>query len=179
MMSPSYSPPLQATGYGGTVQEGKAVEDKIRRREQNPDEEVERAAAAREVTVYFNSDVAGGAGGGRGGVLARGEEKGEAGLMPPRPPGFNSGHGGHVHAAALAAAARGSPGNSRSPTTPCRRHAVALQAHPTVGQAAPRAVHPGILHRPQQKRQGHHGCARAARGSRRGLVPEALAEHCG
>jgi len=49
----------QATGYGGTVQEGKAVEDKIRRREENPDLEVERAAAAREVTVYFNSDVAG------------------------------------------------------------------------------------------------------------------------
>jgi cytochrome c oxidase assembly protein subunit 11 len=40
--------------------EGKAVEDKIRRREQNPDAEVERAAAARDVTVYFNSDVSGG-----------------------------------------------------------------------------------------------------------------------
>ena len=50
---------LQATGYGGTVIEGKAVEDKIRRREENPDEEVERAAAARDVTVYFNADVAG------------------------------------------------------------------------------------------------------------------------
>lgn len=54
-----FASPLQATGYGGTVQEGKAVEDKIRQREQNPNEEVERAAAAREVTVYFNSDVAG------------------------------------------------------------------------------------------------------------------------
>ncbi|KAL4458481.1 hypothetical protein ABPG75_013346 [Micractinium tetrahymenae] len=57
---PLYRMFCQATGYGGTVQEGKAVEDKIRRREENPDEEVERAAAAREVTVYFNSDVADG-----------------------------------------------------------------------------------------------------------------------
>lgn len=51
--------PPQATGYGGTVIEGKAVEDKIRRREENPDEEVERAAAAREVTVFFDCSVAG------------------------------------------------------------------------------------------------------------------------
>lgn len=63
---PHPAPPLpvprgQATGYGGTVIEGKAVEDKIRRREQSPDAAVEAAAAARQVTVYFNSDVAGGA----------------------------------------------------------------------------------------------------------------------
>ena len=51
---------MQATGYGGTVIEGKAVEDKIRRREENPDAAVEAAAAARNITVYFNSDVAGG-----------------------------------------------------------------------------------------------------------------------
>ena len=54
---------MQATGYGGTVIEGKAVEDKIRRREENPDAAVEAAAAARNITVYFNSDVAGGWGG--------------------------------------------------------------------------------------------------------------------
>ena len=36
-----------------------AVEDKIRRWEENPDAEMQRAAAAREITVYFNSDVAG------------------------------------------------------------------------------------------------------------------------
>jgi hypothetical protein len=46
------------------VIEGKAVEDKIRRREENPDAAVEAAAAARNITVYFNSDVAGGRGGG-------------------------------------------------------------------------------------------------------------------
>ena len=35
------------------------MEDKIRRREENPDAEVEAAAAAREVTVFFDSSVAG------------------------------------------------------------------------------------------------------------------------
>ncbi len=50
----------QATGFGGTVQEGRTVEDKLRAREENPDEAVERAAAAREVTVSFNADVADG-----------------------------------------------------------------------------------------------------------------------
>ena len=48
----------QATGFGGTVQEGRTVEDKLRAREQNPDAAVEQAAAAREVTVSFNADVA-------------------------------------------------------------------------------------------------------------------------
>ncbi|EFN54189.1 hypothetical protein CHLNCDRAFT_31751 [Chlorella variabilis] len=57
---PLYRMFCQATGYGGTVIEGKAVEDKIRRREQSPDAAVEAAAAARQVTVYFNSDVADG-----------------------------------------------------------------------------------------------------------------------
>ena len=50
----------QATGFGGTVQEGRTVEEKLRAREDNPDEAVERAAAAREVTVSFNADVADG-----------------------------------------------------------------------------------------------------------------------
>ena len=37
------------------------MEDKIRRWEENPDAELQRAAAAREIPVYFNSDVAGAA----------------------------------------------------------------------------------------------------------------------
>lgn len=45
----------------------------------------------------------------------------------------------------------------------CRRHAVAVQAHPAVGEAAPRPVHAGVLHRAQQERQGHHGCGAAGR----------------
>ncbi|KAI3435846.1 hypothetical protein D9Q98_001904 [Chlorella vulgaris] len=57
---PLYRMFCQATGYGGTVTEGKAVEDKIRRREEHPDAELEAAAAARDITVYFNSDVADG-----------------------------------------------------------------------------------------------------------------------
>ncbi|KAI7840298.1 hypothetical protein COHA_006080 [Chlorella ohadii] len=57
---PLYRMFCQATGYGGTVQEGKSVEDKIRRWEENPDAELQRKAAAREITVYFNSDVADG-----------------------------------------------------------------------------------------------------------------------
>lgn len=50
----------QATGFGGTVQEGRSVEDKLRAREENRDEALESAAAAREVTVSFNADVADG-----------------------------------------------------------------------------------------------------------------------
>jgi cytochrome c oxidase assembly protein subunit 11 len=50
----------QATGFGGTVQEGRSVEDKLRAREENRDETLERAAAQREVTVSFNADVADG-----------------------------------------------------------------------------------------------------------------------
>ena len=42
------------------MQEGQTVEDKLRAREENPDEAVESAAAAREVTVSFNADVADG-----------------------------------------------------------------------------------------------------------------------
>ena len=32
----------QATGFGGTVQEGRTVEDKLRARDENPDEAVEK-----------------------------------------------------------------------------------------------------------------------------------------
>lgn len=54
---PLYRMFCQATGYGGTVAEGKTVEDKIRKREENPDAEVEAAALKREITVTFNADV--------------------------------------------------------------------------------------------------------------------------
>ena len=50
----------QATGFGGTVQEGRSVEDKLRAREERPDAAVEAAAAAREIIVSFNADVADG-----------------------------------------------------------------------------------------------------------------------
>ncbi len=39
----------QATGFGGTVQQGRTVEAKLREREQRRDEALEAAAAAREV----------------------------------------------------------------------------------------------------------------------------------
>ena len=71
---PLYRMFCQATGYGGTVIEGKAVEDKIRRWEENPDEAVAAAAAKRELTVFFNSDVAG-AGAVVGSVLGRGGQR--------------------------------------------------------------------------------------------------------
>lgn len=54
---PLYRMFCQATGYGGTVAEGKTVEDKIRARAANPDPDTEAAAAAREVVVSFNADV--------------------------------------------------------------------------------------------------------------------------
>lgn len=50
----------QATGFGGTVQEGRSVEDKLRAREERPDAAVEAAATAREIVVSFNADVADG-----------------------------------------------------------------------------------------------------------------------
>jgi len=50
----------QATGFGGTVREGRSVEEKLRQREENRDEAIEAAAAKRKVTVSFNADVADG-----------------------------------------------------------------------------------------------------------------------
>eukprot|EP01025_Chloroclados_australasicus_P068126 TRINITY_DN9451_c0_g1_i3.p4 TRINITY_DN9451_c0_g1~~TRINITY_DN9451_c0_g1_i3.p4 ORF type:complete len:215 (-),score=47.91 TRINITY_DN9451_c0_g1_i3:1958-2602(-) len=47
----------QATGYGGAVQQGKSVEDKIKKRMDDYDEELEREAASREVIVAFTADV--------------------------------------------------------------------------------------------------------------------------
>ena len=50
----------QATGYGGTVAEGSRVEDKLRMRQESPDEALEAAAATRNLTVFFNADVSDG-----------------------------------------------------------------------------------------------------------------------
>lgn len=54
---PLYRMFCQATGFGGTVIEGAAVEEKLRRRAESRDEAMEAACAAREVTVSFNADV--------------------------------------------------------------------------------------------------------------------------
>eukprot|EP01023_Acetabularia_acetabulum_P041636 TRINITY_DN4065_c0_g1_i1.p1 TRINITY_DN4065_c0_g1~~TRINITY_DN4065_c0_g1_i1.p1 ORF type:complete len:327 (-),score=56.15 TRINITY_DN4065_c0_g1_i1:233-1213(-) len=54
---PLYRMYCQATGYGGTVQQGKSVEDKIKKRMENYDEELEREAASREVIVAFSTDT--------------------------------------------------------------------------------------------------------------------------
>ena len=50
----------QATGFGGTVKEGRSVEEKMRQREEHRDEAVEVAAAERQITVSFNADVSDG-----------------------------------------------------------------------------------------------------------------------
>jgi cytochrome c oxidase assembly protein subunit 11 len=57
---PLYRMFCQATGFGGTVKEGKSVEDKLRRRETEHNEALEAAAAKRELTVTFNADVSDG-----------------------------------------------------------------------------------------------------------------------
>lgn len=50
----------QATGFGGTVQQGNTVEAKLKAREAARNEALEAAAATREVTVSFNANVADG-----------------------------------------------------------------------------------------------------------------------
>lgn len=50
----------QATGFGGTVQEGLRVEAKLKAREEAKNDALEKAAAARELTVSFNADVSDG-----------------------------------------------------------------------------------------------------------------------
>lgn len=57
---PLYRMFCQATGFGGTVKEGRSVEDKLRARGATRDEDLEAAAAACEITVNFNADVADG-----------------------------------------------------------------------------------------------------------------------
>lgn len=54
---PLYRMFCQATGFGGTVQQGSTVEAKLRAREAVRDEALEAAAAARDVTVSFNANV--------------------------------------------------------------------------------------------------------------------------
>ncbi|MEW5310516.1 MAG: hypothetical protein WDW38_002307 [Sanguina aurantia] len=54
---PLYRVFCAATGYGGTVKVGKSVEEKLLQRITAPDPKVESAAAEREITVWFNSDV--------------------------------------------------------------------------------------------------------------------------
>eukprot|EP00884_Botryococcus_braunii_P018256 jgi/Botrbrau1/5113/Bobra.0128s0023.3 len=57
---PLYRMFCQATGFGGTVQEGLRVEAKLKSREEAKNESLEKAAAARELTVSFNADVSDG-----------------------------------------------------------------------------------------------------------------------
>ena len=47
----------QATGFGGTVQEGRTVEDKLRARDENPDEAVEKVGGLLTFEV-INADQA-------------------------------------------------------------------------------------------------------------------------
>lgn len=145
--SPPHSLTAQATGYGGTVQEGRAVEDKIRRREENPDAAVEAAAAAREVTVFFDCSVAGGWGLmlGQGGMPAASLECSIVAIW------------------AAFASFQPSPPNPHAPPA-CRRHALALPAHAAQRAPAPGPIHPRLLHRAQQERQSHHGWVGMAGG---------------
>ncbi|GBF92833.1 hypothetical protein Rsub_05452 [Raphidocelis subcapitata] len=55
---PLYQMFCQATGYGGALGQAKGVEEKLRRRAESPDAELEAKAAARELRVWFSSDVA-------------------------------------------------------------------------------------------------------------------------
>lgn len=54
---PLYRMFCAATGYGGTVSQGQTVEDKLRKRIESPDIKTEEAAAKRQVTVTFVSEV--------------------------------------------------------------------------------------------------------------------------
>lgn len=55
---PLYRMFCQATGYGGTVQIGKTVEEKLKERESQPKPDLESKAKARELRVWFSGDVA-------------------------------------------------------------------------------------------------------------------------
>lgn len=50
----------QATGFGGTVAEGKTIEAKIKKREEKRDESLEEAASKRDLVISFNADVSDG-----------------------------------------------------------------------------------------------------------------------
>lgn len=55
---PLYRMFCQATGYGGTLRPAAQIEDKIRRRDESPNPDLEARAAAREIRVWFTADVA-------------------------------------------------------------------------------------------------------------------------
>lgn len=55
---PLYRVFCAATGYGGAVAGAATVEEKLRRRQESPNLELEKAAMQRELTVWFNADVA-------------------------------------------------------------------------------------------------------------------------
>jgi len=55
---PLYKLFCAATGYGGTVAGADTVEEKLKRRMENPNADLEKAAANRDITVWFNADVA-------------------------------------------------------------------------------------------------------------------------
>jgi cytochrome c oxidase assembly protein subunit 11 len=50
----------QATGFGGTIKEGRSVEEKLKARKEERNEELETAAAKRELTITFSANVADG-----------------------------------------------------------------------------------------------------------------------
>ena len=54
---PLYRAFCQATGFGGTVQQGDTVEAKLKAREENPDAALEAAAANCPLTISFNANV--------------------------------------------------------------------------------------------------------------------------
>jgi cytochrome c oxidase assembly protein subunit 11 len=61
---PLYRMFCQATGFGGTIKEGASVEEKLKARQEASrtvqGQEVEKAAAERELTIRFNADVSDG-----------------------------------------------------------------------------------------------------------------------
>ncbi|GFR48135.1 hypothetical protein Agub_g9969 [Astrephomene gubernaculifera] len=54
---PLYKMFCAATGFGTGVRAGHTVEEKLKKRLESPDVKVEKAAAAREIRVWFNADV--------------------------------------------------------------------------------------------------------------------------
>lgn len=57
---PLYRMFCQATGFGGTIKEGRSVEEKLKARKEERNEELEMAAAKRELTITFSANVADG-----------------------------------------------------------------------------------------------------------------------
>ena len=57
---PLYRMFCQATGFGGTMKEGRSVEEKLKARIEYRDDAIEKAAAERILTISFNADVADG-----------------------------------------------------------------------------------------------------------------------